>query len=66
MSKAAANMAGKLVANELRGKVAVGILHPGFNRTQMTARPLGNKTTNTKTERVLVFATWTLFFNKTP
>jgi len=39
MSKAAANMAGKLVANELRGSgVAVGILHPGFNRTQMTAK----------------------------
>eukprot|EP00122_Pirum_gemmata_P009305 Pgem_evm1s8598 len=39
MSKASANMAGKLVANELKSKeIAVGILHPGFNRTDMTAK----------------------------
>lgn len=38
MSKAAANMAAKLVANELSGKALVGILHPGFNRTDMTAK----------------------------
>ena len=38
MSKAAANMAAKLVANELSGKAVVGILHPGFNRTDMTAK----------------------------
>lgn len=38
MSKAAANMAGKLLANELRGKAAVSILHPGFNRTDMTSK----------------------------
>merc|ERR1712166_269832 len=39
MSKASANMMGKLVANELRSKgVAVSILHPGFNRTGMTAK----------------------------
>ena len=29
----------KLLANELRGSdVAVGILHPGFNRTEMTQK----------------------------
>lgn len=38
MSKAAANMAGVLCANELQGKVSVAILHPGFNRTEMTAK----------------------------
>lgn len=38
MSKAAANMAAKLVANELKGKALVGILHPGFNRTEMTSK----------------------------
>ena len=39
MSKAAANMAGKLCANELRGSgIAVSILHPGFNRTDMTSK----------------------------
>jgi len=36
MSKAAANMMGKLVAQELKGQVAVAILHPGFCRTDMT------------------------------
>ncbi len=38
MSKAAANMGAKLVANELRGKAMVGILHPGFNKTGMTSK----------------------------
>lgn len=39
MSKAAANMMGKLVANELKDfGVAVSVLHPGFNRTNMTAK----------------------------
>eukprot|EP00937_MAST-01D_sp_MAST-1D-sp2_P005920 g5920.t1 len=39
MSKAAANMAGKLCANELKAKgIPVSILHPGFNRTGMTAK----------------------------
>ena len=39
MSKAAANMGSKLLANELKDSdVAVGILHPGFNRTAMTAK----------------------------
>jgi len=38
MSKAAANMGAKLVANEMKGKALVGILHPGFNRTDMTAK----------------------------
>jgi len=38
MSKAAANMASVLLANEMRGKLCVGILHPGFNRTEMTAK----------------------------
>lgn len=38
MSKAAANMGAKLVANELKGKALVGILHPGFNRTDMTSK----------------------------
>jgi len=39
MSKAAANMAGKLLAIEMKRKgVSVSILHPGFNRTEMTAK----------------------------
>jgi len=38
MSKAAANMGAVLLANELKGKVAVGIFHPGFNRTEMTSK----------------------------
>lgn len=39
MSKAAANMAGILAANELRSEgIAVAILHPGFNRTDMTSK----------------------------
>ena len=38
MSKAAANMGAKLVANELKGKAIVGILHPGFNKTGMTSK----------------------------
>jgi len=38
MSKSAANMAAVLCANELRGKISVGVLHPGFNRTEMTAK----------------------------
>jgi NAD(P)-dependent dehydrogenase (short-subunit alcohol dehydrogenase family) len=39
MSKSAQNMAAKLLANELKPKgVAVSILHPGFNRTDMTAK----------------------------
>lgn len=33
VSKSAVTMTGVLIANELRGKVAVGILHPGFNKT---------------------------------
>lgn len=38
MSKAAANMAGKLFANEMKGKLLVSNLHPGFNRTEMTSK----------------------------
>jgi len=39
MSKAAANMMGKLLANELQGKgVIVKMLHPGFCRTDMTSK----------------------------
>lgn len=39
MSKAAANMAGKLLAIEMKRKgISVSILHPGFNRTDMTAK----------------------------
>ena len=39
MSKSAANMAGKLVANELKGKgITTVILHPGFIRTDMTRK----------------------------
>ncbi|CAB9499449.1 Dehydrogenase/reductase SDR family member 7B [Seminavis robusta] len=39
MSKAAANMASVLLAQELKEKeIAVGILHPGFNKTEMTAK----------------------------
>jgi NAD(P)-dependent dehydrogenase (short-subunit alcohol dehydrogenase family) len=39
MSKAAANMAAMLLAMELRSKgIAVGIFHPGFNKTEMTSK----------------------------
>jgi len=39
MSKAAANMMSVLLAQEMKGKkIAVGILHPGFNKTEMTAK----------------------------
>lgn len=39
MSKAAANMMSVLLSQELKGKkIAVGILHPGFNKTDMTAK----------------------------
>lgn len=39
MSKAAANMMGKLLSNELREKgITVTNLHPGFNRTEMTSK----------------------------
>ena len=38
-SKAAANMISVLLAQELRSKgIAVAILHPGFNKTGMTAK----------------------------
>ena len=36
--QAAANMGAKLAANELKDKYAVGIFHPGFNKTGMTAK----------------------------
>lgn len=39
MSKAAANMGGVLLAQELKGEnISVSILHPGFNKTQMTSK----------------------------
>jgi NAD(P)-dependent dehydrogenase (short-subunit alcohol dehydrogenase family) len=39
MSKAAANMMAVLLAQELKAKgIAVGVLHPGFNKTGMTAK----------------------------
>ena len=39
MSKAAANMMSVLLANEVRSKgIAVGVFHPGFNKTEMTAK----------------------------
>lgn len=39
MSRAACNMAAVLLAEELRGKgVTVVMLHPGFNRTEMTKK----------------------------
>ena len=39
MSKAAANMASVLLSQEFKDKnIAVGILHPGFNKTGMTAK----------------------------
>lgn len=39
MSKAAANMAGVLMAQELQGQgIAVALLHPGFNKTDMTSK----------------------------
>jgi NAD(P)-dependent dehydrogenase (short-subunit alcohol dehydrogenase family) len=39
MSKAAANMMAMLLAQELKSKgIAVGIFHPGFNKTEMTAK----------------------------
>ena len=39
MSKAAANMCGRLLSQELRGAgVCVALLHPGFNKTDMTKK----------------------------
>jgi len=39
MSKAAANMMSLLLSQEFKEKgIAVGILHPGFNKTEMTAK----------------------------
>lgn len=39
MSKAAANMAGVLLSQELKkAGIVVGILHPGFNKTDMTKK----------------------------
>lgn len=38
MSKAAANMGSKLLANEMKGEFSVAVLHPGFNKTGMTAK----------------------------
>ena len=39
MSKSAANMMAVLLSQELKGKgIAVGVLHPGFNKTGMTAK----------------------------
>jgi len=39
MSKAAANMASVLLSQEFKDKkIPVGILHPGFNKTEMTAK----------------------------
>jgi len=39
MSKASANMMSVLLSQELKEKkIAVGILHPGFNKTDMTAK----------------------------
>lgn len=39
MSKAAANMGGKLLAQELKSKgITVTMLHPGFNKTDMTKK----------------------------
>lgn len=39
MSKAAANMAGMLLSQELKSRgIAVSILHPGFNKTEMTQK----------------------------
>jgi len=39
MSRAACNIAGVLLSQELKGKgVAVILLHPGFNRTEMTKK----------------------------
>jgi NAD(P)-dependent dehydrogenase (short-subunit alcohol dehydrogenase family) len=39
MSKAAANMMGVLLSQEFKNKqIPVLILHPGFNKTEMTAK----------------------------
>jgi len=39
MSKAAANMMAVLLAQELKKEgIAVGVLHPGFNKTEMTKK----------------------------
>jgi NAD(P)-dependent dehydrogenase (short-subunit alcohol dehydrogenase family) len=39
MSKAAANMGAKLLAQELKHEgIMVQVLHPGFNKTDMTAK----------------------------
>ncbi len=39
MSKSAANMMAVLLSQELKSKnIPVGILHPGFNKSEMTAK----------------------------
>ena len=39
MSKAAANMMGKLLSQELKKDgITVSLLHPGFNKTEMTKK----------------------------
>jgi NAD(P)-dependent dehydrogenase (short-subunit alcohol dehydrogenase family) len=39
MAKSAANMMSALLAQEIKSKgIAVGIFHPGFNKTGMTAK----------------------------
>lgn len=39
MSRAACNMGANLLAQEFKSKnIAVGIFHPGFNRTEMTKK----------------------------
>lgn len=38
MSRAATNIMGKLLSQELKGKASVSILHPGFNKTDMTRK----------------------------
>ena len=39
MSKAAANMMAVLLAQEVKSKgIAVGVFHPGFNKTEMTSK----------------------------
>lgn len=39
MSKAAANMMSVLLSQEVKSKgILVGVFHPGFNKTEMTAK----------------------------
>lgn len=38
MSRSACNMMGVLLSYELKKEIPVALLHPGFNRTEMTKK----------------------------